>query len=248
MSDEDVYETTTEGHVTGDDLKEFDEFEKKLQDLFIEHGYGTGFYYLMKPINPDWSKNVGTMQWGLIHGVYHSPEILKVMKKHQALINKKVTNIAAELTREELNLLYEANAAVSSMYNSSLSEAFHIVQACQSIITEIKIALGMDHARVVPLKCNKRYFIFTRTGTKYMLRYDEELKYYLKVIEGEGESPPDGPLGFVGMAQESGNIFRREDYPLISTGDKMVFSEHNTTNITFISAEVSDVQEVENLN
>ena len=50
MKDEEFYETKVEGDTTEKDLEEFAEFEQKLQDLFQEYGFGTGCYYLMKPI------------------------------------------------------------------------------------------------------------------------------------------------------------------------------------------------------
>jgi len=247
--EEEVYETDLRGKVTSEQLKDFEDFEKKLQALFQEHGYGVGVYYLMKPIDPDWLKDVGTIKWGMVHGVYNSDEILTAIRVHSKGLKETPDDPTKNMTKEELHIMYEANMAVSSMFNRSVTEAYSVLPNVMALIEQIKEALGLDKARMIPIKCNTRYFVYTITGVKYLMSYDDEFKFSLKRVEGGKQDPPDDPLRFVGMVQKSGNIFHRAmDLPIVSTGDKMVFSKHGTQDICFITGEIRDVQQVENLN
>lgn len=248
-SPEEVYETEMEGEVSKERLEEFEKFEKKFQALLEEHGYGIAAYYLMKPINPDWSKDVGAVQWGMVHGIYNSKEILDAVHAHQKGIEESPDEPTYKLTKEQLHIVYEANMAMSSIYNRCIAEGYSILPKVMTLIEQIKQALGMDKARMIPIKCDTRYFVYTETGVKYMLSYDKEFKFTLRMIDGGIENPPDAALRFIGMVQKSGNIFHRTmDYPIVSTGDRMVFSKFASKEICFITGEVRDVQQVDSLN
>jgi hypothetical protein len=82
--------------------------------------------------------------------------------------------------------------------------------------------LGIDTARMIALKPETIYFVFTDKGT-VEVSYEPKIEiWFVRGMEGE-EHPEDSPLHFIGNAQTDGTIFHSQDLPIISTGDRMVF-------------------------
>jgi len=240
-----------EGSPTEEDLARYTKFEEEIRALFKKHGFHVGFYYAMQAVDVDFKGPIGKSNWGFIDGMYIEHEMNELCKRHQKQYKEWLAG-TVELDNETLRRLFEINSAIVTIYNQMVSEGMVIIPRTSSVIQQISEHLGMDKARIVPLKQSVEYYVFTRTGTKYQLNYNEDFQYFLKKVEGAPDAvdPPEGPMHFIGNVQLSGNIFHKTgDYPLASTGDKMLFAEWGSPNTAaFITSEVTDVIEVKEVN
>lgn len=96
----------------------------------------------------------------------------------------------------------------------------------QELTTRIARKLGLDRARLIPLKLNTPYLVFTDDGHQYNVIYNDD--FVFTVTSSTTDPPTRVKAMFMGNVQDDGVIFSASEMPVVSTGDRLLFGKKGT--------------------
>jgi hypothetical protein len=230
----------------------FGDLSEKISKLFEEYGVDAAAVVVsMEPVNVTKAEYLENPQYRI-----DIPTLTSFWQRDTD--SDTLNDLLVRLTEDDPKFESEEAALLTYyfvVYKCLMSKMHsHVAPAIELIHSRLNLlekSTGLGKAKVVPMKPNTLYNVFTSSGSIYELEYDDRFKYTLKRIKTvatSDESLPDSPLAFVGNVQDDGTIFAVPSFPVASTGDRMLFvtypfvdSEDVMAQNPFLTSNVLDV-------
>jgi len=150
------------------------------------------------------------------------------------------------LTDEELAMVFKYDVAIKFLAQELIKAMQRMYFKIHDRTDKISERLGLNKARLHPIKPDTPYIIFTE-NMSMRVKYDHNFVFYLEKLTGDGTIPSEG-LKFIGNVQIDGAVFHAEDLPIFSTGDKLLFADPSSGKLVFITTTLQEVIEEANVN
>lgn len=210
---------------------------RKLDDLIEDHGVGILIalaalhpkHFCAEPFN--WAEAEKHPFW--LHQV-----VVAWHSEFRHLVSDDPSNLFPEdvssLSKEDQIKLFEICASLCEISAMQINLLLNVGTQADKTREQLKKVLGMSRCRVIPLKPNTTYKIFTEQAM-YEVEYDLDHKFnvtrFVSKLDGKDpggwEVDAEYPeLAFVGNIQESGQILGIVNFPVAATTMRMLFSKY----------------------
>ena len=167
----------------------------------------------------------------------YEPLFKEKMKRIQDNVNANTATF--EESSKLANFYYDTFNQIDTTKDSLIN----LYKSLSLAARELGEKMGANRARIIPIKKDTTYKLFTLKSV-YELSYDDEFIFSLTRLNPDGSRGETKKYFFMGCAQEDGEIFGYESMPLISTGDRILFSSlQDKTLPEYVTSSVLDVIE-----
>jgi len=231
---------TDDPTVSTEDMHEA--LQKDLMAIREKYGLDVLMYNACKRLTPV-GDELSASKWAFLDEILTADDNEQLIKRWQDTAGE-------DMSKEELQTAYELHRSLVSLLERAEATVAMIGPGVVTAANLLEEKLGFDKARVHALKLNTAYYVYTE-GVQYSVEYNEAFEYAIKIINGPEDAtiPPTERVHFMGNVQDSGAVYKPNDMPIVSTGDRMLFSSLDSKeHPCFITDTVKAVAEASQVN